>query len=79
MINDAVLKRLRRRAHVHTDRCWGRGPECVEHHAHDAMCVSKTLVCRQAEEPDLVELLADYDQLAAMRAELDEVIEEERE
>lgn len=69
MISDAALTRLRRRAHVHTERCWGRGAECVEHHAHDALCISKTLVCRQAEDVDLVALLAAYDaELMAKKA-----------
>lgn len=63
---EAALARLRRRAHVHTDRCYGPLQlDCAEHHAHDAKCWHARQHCRQPEEPDLVVLLLDHDRLVA--------------
>jgi hypothetical protein len=57
------LARLRRRAHVHEDRCFGRYEPCGEHHVHDGTCGSRPLICRTLEDADLRVLLAEYDRL----------------
>jgi hypothetical protein len=67
MIED-VIKRLRRRAHVHdVYYCYGTYEPCGEHHVHDDKCGGRDLVCRMSEDKDLVELLAEFDR---MRKEL---------
>lgn len=63
-----ILKRLRNRAHVHIDDCYGRYQPCGEHHMHDAMCGSRPLRCGQREDEDLVALLKEYDRLAVFEA-----------
>lgn len=62
-MTDEILKRLQRRAHVHSDRCYGRYEPCGEHHVHDYSCGGRPLYCGTAEDTDLVALLNDYEQL----------------
>lgn len=57
------LARLRRRAHVHEDRCFGRYEPCGEHHVHDDTCGACPLICRTSEDADLRALIAEYDRL----------------
>jgi hypothetical protein len=65
MIMHDQLTRLRQRAHVHTENCYGAYAPCGEHHMHDATCGSRPCICRMQEDPDLVELLAAYDRVEA--------------
>jgi hypothetical protein len=58
-----ALKNLKRRAHVHTDICYGSYRPCGEHHAHDMQCGGKPLWCREREEPELIILLEEYQRL----------------
>jgi formate-dependent nitrite reductase cytochrome c552 subunit len=62
---EQAVERVRRRAHVHTDRCYGPYEPCGEHHAHDATCGCRPLCCRLANEPDLVEVIAALDEVTA--------------
>lgn len=62
------IKRLRARAHVHSDDCYGR---CL----HDDRCAGRPLLCRQREDKDLVSLLAEFDR---MRDELARVGERDQ-
>lgn len=66
MITDKQLQALRRRAHLHSDRCYGMYQVCGEHHMHDATCGSRSLICGQREEPDLALLLDEMDRLRAI-------------
>jgi len=70
-----AIRRLRNRAHVHTDAC--RGPEelnCWDRHAHEeASCYSRPLECQMREEPELVMLLAEYDRLVQLPSVLHEM------
>lgn len=50
---------LRRRAHVHSDDCYGMYEPCGEHHAHDDQCGGRPLRCGLKEDRDLTALL-DY-------------------
>ncbi len=61
VIDAAVEKRLRSRAHVHSNRCFGRYEPCGEHHLHDDTCGGRPLICGQYEDKDLVQLLAEFD------------------
>jgi hypothetical protein len=63
VITDEQLQALRRRAHQHTSRCYGRYEPCGEHHAHDDKCGDRPLVCGQREEPELAMMLDEIDSL----------------
>lgn len=80
MITDSQMRAVRAEAHEHTDRCFGRYEPCGEHHMHDDTCGSRPCLCRKRETPELVALLADYDEgrarLVAMTAARDEACEE---
>lgn len=69
MISESAITRLRRRAHVHGDTCYGRGEYCGEHHAHDTHCFSRPIVCGLREDLDLIALLAAYLEAAVQRDE----------
>jgi hypothetical protein len=56
-LSPELRRALQRRAHVHTDRCYGTYEPCGEHHAHDDQCGSRPLRCGLREDPDLVALL----------------------
>ena len=57
------LQHLRRRAHIHSDRCYGNYEPCGEHHAHDNTCGSRSLICFTREDRDLCALIEDYDRV----------------
>ena len=60
-MTEAEIKKLRVRAHEHSEHCYGRYESCGEHHAHDDMCGGRSLVCQWREDKDLVQLLAEFD------------------
>ncbi len=60
-LTEEELRELRKRAHVHTDGCYGVYEPCGEHHAHDEHCGSRSLVCRMREDRLLVKLLSIVD------------------
>lgn len=62
-LTENILRRLRRRAHVHTDRCYGRYEPCGEHHAHDMKCGGRPLICGTPSDADLLLLLTEYERL----------------
>ena len=66
MITDEQLQAMRRRAHVHTNSCYGRYEPCGEHHAHDDKCGGRPRVCGQREEPEMAMLLDEVDSLRAI-------------
>jgi len=68
-----AIRRLRNRAHVHTDACRGPVEPCGEHHVHDLMCGGRRLWCYLKEEPELVMLLAEYDRLVQLPSVLHEM------
>jgi len=57
------LDSLNRRAHVHTNNCYGQYRPCGEHHAHDMQCGDKPLLCGRREEPELVIVLQEFQRL----------------
>jgi hypothetical protein len=61
-----AVDKLRRRAHVHTDGCYGAYEPCGEHHVHDMKCGGRSLWCRLGNEPELVLLLAEVARLEAL-------------
>lgn len=61
-MDDEILKRLRARAHAHSELCWGAPqPTCDKHHPHEDSCFSRPLRCRLNEDPDLLALLKWHD------------------
>ena len=70
-MTDQELHRLRARAHVHTDACYGSYEPCGEHHAHSSTCGGRDRVCRMQEDRDLVALLAEHDRMRPVVDALD--------
>lgn len=61
-LDPSVLARLRDRAHIHTDECYGeRQLGCGEHHLHDDNCYGRWRFCNKREDHDLVLLFVQLD------------------